>query len=150
MSKMTLAWIESQIEQELERGNTPDAVRDLAALVEAREYLHGKRCTHGELTADKATKWVDGMRNVDEAHPKGPMWQQAATDQLAEKRGFTSSQEKLEFWAVINMMYSDYAKVASRHGVDKPDYYADMAEAWMRDKDAALSKTSAYIDCCTA
>lgn len=150
MSKMTLAWIESQIEQELERGNTPDAVRDLAALVEAREYLHGKRCTHGELTADKAAKWVDGMRNVDAEHPKGAMWSQTATDPLAEKRGFDTAQEKSEFWAVINMMYSDYATVASRHGVDKPDYYADMAAAWMHDKDAAPNKTSAYIDCCTA
>lgn len=41
MSKMTLAWIESQIEQELERGNTPDAVRDLAALLAVRDHLAG-------------------------------------------------------------------------------------------------------------
>ena len=39
MSKMTLAWVEAQIEQELERGNKPEAVRDLAALIEVRKYL---------------------------------------------------------------------------------------------------------------
>lgn len=148
MSKMTLAWVESQIEQEIERGNRPEAVRDLAALAMAREYLHGKGCYHGELTAEKATKWVEGMHNVDTERPKGAMWQQTATDTLADKRGFDTEPEKLEFWAVINMMHSDYAKVAEKHGVDKPDFYADMAAAWMRDKDAVADKTSAYIDCC--
>lgn len=39
MSKMTRAWIEAQIERELERGNSPDAVRDLAALIEVRKYM---------------------------------------------------------------------------------------------------------------
>ena len=39
MSKMSLAWVEAQIEHELERGNHPEAVRDLAALIAVREYL---------------------------------------------------------------------------------------------------------------
>lgn len=41
MSKMTLAWVESQIEQEIERGNRPEAVRDLAALLTVRHHLAG-------------------------------------------------------------------------------------------------------------
>lgn len=149
MSKMTLAWVENQIKRELERGDNPGAVKDLAALATAREYLKGKDCYHGVLTADKATKWVDGMRNADAEHPKGAKWQQSVTDTLAEKRGFDTTPEKLEFWAIINMMYSDYAKVAEKHGVNNPDYYADMATAWMHDKDAVQDKTAAYIDCCT-
>ena len=39
MSKMSFAWVEAQIEHELERGNHPEAVRDLAALIAVREYL---------------------------------------------------------------------------------------------------------------
>lgn len=39
MPRMSLAWIEAQIEQELDRGNSPDAVRDLAALLEVRRYM---------------------------------------------------------------------------------------------------------------
>lgn len=39
MSKMTRAWVEAQIEQELERGNRPEAVRDLAALIEVHKYM---------------------------------------------------------------------------------------------------------------
>ena len=39
MANMSLVWIEAQIEHELERGNHPEAVRDLAALITVREYL---------------------------------------------------------------------------------------------------------------
>lgn len=39
MPHMSLAWIEAQIEHELDRGNAPDAVRDLAALIEVRRYM---------------------------------------------------------------------------------------------------------------
>ena len=39
MAKMSLAWIEAQIEHEIDRGNIPDAVRDLAALLQVRQYM---------------------------------------------------------------------------------------------------------------
>lgn len=39
MPRMSLAWIEAQIEHEIERGNAPEAVRDLAALLTVREYM---------------------------------------------------------------------------------------------------------------
>ena len=39
MPRMSLAWVEAQIEHELDRGNAPDAVRDLAALLEVRRYM---------------------------------------------------------------------------------------------------------------
>ena len=35
----------------------------------------------------------------------------------------------------MNMMYSDYCKVAKKYGVDRPEYYADLAKAFLRDKD---------------
>lgn len=47
MSKMTLAWVEAQIEQELERGNKPEAVRDLAALVTVRDCLRSNQHNAG-------------------------------------------------------------------------------------------------------
>ena len=39
MPRMSRAWVEAQIEHELDRGNAPDAVRDLAALLEVRRYM---------------------------------------------------------------------------------------------------------------
>lgn len=51
--KMTLAWVEAQMEQELERGNKPEAVRDLAALIEVRKYL--MECEEAHHGAAEAT-----------------------------------------------------------------------------------------------
>ena len=39
------------------------------------------------------------------------------------------------FCLAMNMMYSDYCKVAKKYGVDIPEYYADLAKAFLRDKD---------------
>lgn len=39
------------------------------------------------------------------------------------------------FCLAMNMMYSDYCKVAKKYGVDTPEYYADLAKAFLRDKD---------------
>lgn len=39
------------------------------------------------------------------------------------------------FCLAMNMVYSDYCKVAKKYGVDTPEFYADMAKAFLRDKD---------------
>lgn len=39
------------------------------------------------------------------------------------------------FDLAMNMQYSDYCKVAKKYGVDRPEFYADMAKAFLRDKD---------------
>lgn len=41
MGDMSLAWVNAQIEREKQRGNSPDAVRDLAALLAVRDHLAG-------------------------------------------------------------------------------------------------------------
>ena len=102
-----------------------------------------------QLTEEIATAWVEDLENTDPEHPKGPKWTREAVKPLALKHGFTTPEKQLEFWAVMNMMYSDYAETAKKHGVSTLDYYADMAKAWMRDKDAVEHKTAAYIACCT-
>lgn len=50
-------------------------------------------------------------------------------------------------WNVaMNMMYSDYCSVAAKYGVNKPEFFADMAKAFLFDKDAKgpKEKLSAY------
>lgn len=39
------------------------------------------------------------------------------------------------FSLAMNMKYSDTCKVAKKYGVDTPEYYADLAKAFLRDKD---------------
>ena len=36
----------------------------------------------------------------------------------------------------MNMMYSDYCMVASKYGVNNAEFFADMARAFLFDKDA--------------
>ena len=40
------------------------------------------------------------------------------------------------WWAAMNMMYSDYYSVATKYGLDRPYFYADLAKAFLMDKDA--------------
>lgn len=121
---------------------------------EEREQHHGHAKMHDypmmeQLTEEIATSWVSGLKNTDPEHPIGAKWSMETVKPLAMKHGFTTHEKQLEFWAVMNMMYSDYAETAKKHGVSTLDFYADMAKAWMRDKDAVEHKTAAYIACCT-
>ena len=46
----------------------------------------------------------------------------------------------------MNMMYSDYSGVAEKYGVSIAEFYADMARAFLMDKDGpgAKEKLGAY------
>ena len=53
--------------------------------------------------------------------------------------------DKMEFWTAMNMMYSDYCDVAKKMNVDRPDFYAHMAKAFLMDKDAGEGKLAKYM-----
>ena len=91
---------------------------------------------HEKLTREKAEKWVRSMHG-DDPKSRGEMWSYEDAKKLAEERGLpTEGQEMVDFYVVLNMVYTDYCKVAKEHGVDTEDYYADLAEAWLYDRDA--------------
>lgn len=162
MSKMTLAWIDSQIEQELERGNTPDAVRDLAALVTAKKHLCGdademdvaekhaektvmpRKAEAEHLTRAEAERWVRNM--MDDEGNRGGRWTLAEIKQYAGNFGVTGEQNIIDFYAAMNAMVTDYGEVAKRHGVDNVDFYADMAKAFLHDRDAMPGKIKLYYE----
>lgn len=54
-----------------------------------------------------------------------------------------------KFWAlyaVMNAMYSDYYEVAKKYNVATPEFFADMARAFIDDKDAAPGKAERYYE----
>ena len=102
-----------------------------------------------KLTMEEAAEWVEEMKNTDPDHTTGEKWTMEQIKPIAAKHGFASPDKQIEFWAVMNMMYSDYFETAKKHGVSTMDFYADMAKAWMNDKDAVENKTAAYIEYCT-
>ena len=51
-----------------------------------------------------------------------------------------------EFWAALNLIYSDYVKVAKKFNVGSNiDFYVDMAKAFLDDKDAGPDKLAKYF-----
>lgn len=97
---------------------------------------YGMSGGHEKLTREKAEKWVKSMYG-DDPKTRGEMWSYQDAKKLAEERGLpTEGQEMIDFYVVLNMVYTDYCKVAKEHGVDTEDYYADLAEAWLYDRDA--------------
>lgn len=107
MNKLTKAWVEAQMEIEMERGNHPEAVRDLAALITVHKHLcRGEECQlpaamaaevhhvreehhHVHTSMDKETvmAWVDSMVDEDGVRGGHFSWHQA--QQYALNKGIT-------------------------------------------------------------
>lgn len=98
-----------------------------------------------QLTKEIAERWVAGMKGADGS--KGGRWKYNEIRQFAQNFGITGEHKVIEFFAIINAMASDYGKVAKKFGVDKVDFYAELAKAWMDDEDAVPGKAMAYYDC---
>lgn len=52
--------------------------------------------------------------------------------------------DRAEFYAIMNAVWSDYGKTAQKYGVDKPDFWADLAHDWLADSDANHNKAAIY------
>lgn len=86
--------------------------------------------------------WMKGATNEDGS--RGPHWTMEQTKQLQAQKNISC--DPIEFWAAMNMIYSDYYKVAKKHGIGSSiDFYADMAKAFIDDKDARPDKMSRYF-----
>ena len=93
------------------------------------------------LSQMTAEKWTHEMKNDDGT--KGPHWNIEQVKMLMGQKGIQG--DPWEFYAAINAVYSDYAKVLRKHGAgDKLDIYIDMAKAFMDDKDAQPDKLARY------
>lgn len=83
------------------------------------------------LDEETAEKWVKDMDNVDGT--KGEHYSMEQTDQLMKQ--YKVDCDPVDFYAALNMVYSDYKEVAKKMGVDKTDFYVCMAKAWLDDPD---------------
>lgn len=100
------------------------------------------------LTKEQAREWVNSMENEDHEHPEGETWSMEEVKEFAKKRGVeTEGQKMIDFYAIMNAMYSDYSKVAEEFGVEKPEFFAAMAKAFLDDKDAVKNKAAVYYHC---
>lgn len=108
-----------------------------------RPGAHSRDHSAEEVKFDehKAKEWVEHMQNSDGttgAHFKPEMAEQLRATMCPDC-------DKHEFWAAMNMMYSDYCEVAKKMNIDRPEYYGHMAKAFLMDKDAGKNKLAKYM-----
>ena len=84
------------------------------------------------FTRELAQEWVQHMRNADGT--TGPHWTMEKTEEARAQRGINC--DPLAFWVAMNMVYSDYSKVAEKVNANSMDFYVYMAKAFLEDKDA--------------
>ena len=111
------------------------------------DYREKKKEKHGKkhLTEQTAKEWVDSMENPDDKSKPGEHWNMAQTTQVLKQMKLPY--DPVEFYVVMNMMYSDYFGVAKKYGqATNTDFFVDMTKAWLDDSDTAAGdkKTELY------
>ena len=102
--------------------------------------MGGAKSNGGKLSKPMVEEWMANLQNEDGS--TGPHWTLEQVKQLKNQRHIEA--DDLELWAALNMMYSDYCKVAKKNNANTMDFYIDMALAFLNDKDAHGDKLSKY------
>ena len=136
--------LKRQLHEIMERPVTLGRAEEITVYADAICALH-RMDGHDEaedFTEDDAKAWTAKMENEDGT--TGPHWTMGQTDAVANITGV--SVKSCIWWAAMNMMYSDYCEVAAKYGVGTTEFYADMAKAFLFDRDAGgpRAKMAAY------
>lgn len=94
------------------------------------EPAHEGTKTAGFTEAD-AKRWTEHMENSDGS--KGPHWTLEQATAVANSIGVHV--DPWIWFATLNMEYSDNFDVAQKYGLNRPEYYADLAKAFLFDED---------------
>lgn len=142
--------IDKRINNIKEHGDCSEDIRDLAMLLYVKKHFCEKdNDDHGDhLTQKMAEEWVDNMRGDDPAVAYGGKWTAEQIKPIATKYGVPTEGERFwTFYAVMNAMYSDYYAVAKKYNTLNPDFFADLAMAFINDRDAVKNKATVYYEC---
>lgn len=133
MKHITIENIEHEIEELLD--NAPLTCANLERFVLLARSMKYMGRVHREFTEEEAKEWVASMSPP-------ARWTMEQTTAVMNQKGYRM--KPCEFWAVMNMLVSDYGKTAAKHGVDKPEFWADMAYDFINDSDAGPGKVGRY------
>lgn len=89
------------------------------------------------FTEDDARRWTEHMENDDGS--MGAHWTLEQATAVANSIGVHT--DPWVWYAALNMEYSDGFAVAQKYGLDRPEYYADLAKAFLFDKDGGGPET---------
>ena len=131
--RITIPNIEREMKELLEKGwMCRDDLKKLVLLGEAMEMMgHVDR----EFDEADAREWVSHM------DPPGK-WTMEQTTAVMHQYGY--HHKPCVFYAVMNMLWSDYGKTVTKHGMDRADFWAAMAHDFIDDPDAEDMKVGRY------
>lgn len=75
---------------------------------------------------------------------KGPHWTLEQVKQIMAQRNIPG--DPAQFWAAINMIYSDYCKAIQKTSANTLDFYVSITRAFLDDEDANPDKLKLYYD----
>lgn len=131
--RITIPNIEKEMQELLKKGwMCRDDLKMLVLLGEAIKFMsHVDR----EFTEADAREWVSHM------DPPG-RWTIDQTTAVMRQHGY--DHKPCVFFAVMNMLWSDYGKTVGKYGVDRADFWAEMAHDFIEDPDAEDMKVARY------
>lgn len=106
------------------------------------KYRHREKARHAKMDRKTAEEWTAKMDNEDGT--KGAHWSYEQITQLMPQKNIEC--DPAEFYAAVNMMYSDYCKIAKQFNINTVDFYFAMAKAFLDDEDAEENKIGKYYE----
>ena len=94
----------------------------------------------GKMDKKQAENWTRHMKNEDGS--MGAKWTFDEVKKVMQQNNVDC--DPVEFYATMNMLYSDYGKVFKKHDVATMQFYVDMAKAFLDDEDAVKDKLEQY------
>ena len=98
----------------------------------SRDYGHTE---YGKMSREDIERWCESLENNDGTrgkHFKKDQVEHAVKQSGIDVHRFGGMEV---FCMTMNMMYADYCTVAKKFGADTPVFYAEMAKAFLEDKD---------------
>ena len=129
----------TKLREAMEKPVTLGSAEEVGLYAETIRRLEKLDCRKDEPDAaefdqETAMHWAEHMKNADGS--TGPHWTMEQTTAVAESMGIQAPVVPRWAWGVtMNMMYSDYYPVAVEFGLNRPEFYAALAKAFLLDKD---------------
>lgn len=150
MSAPNLREVEWAISELLKEESSVAGYHLLADLYIVRSHLMQSEIDSGyssssgaePFTRQTADEWMSGIKNADGT--TGQHWTYDQSKQIMDQRKI--NRDPAQFYAALNAVYSDFSGVAKKHNVSTIEFFADLAKAWLDDKDAVPDKLAAYYE----
>lgn len=130
--EFTMENIKREIEEVKKKPMTSTTLEWFVLLSRAKKYMCREQPEFNEYDAEK---WIHHM------NPPA-RWTKEQTDAVMMQHGY--HHKPCEFWVTMNMLFSDYGRTVIKYGLDKAEFWAELAHDFLDDVDAENGKLALY------